>query len=380
MRDDKLRACFPFAGDTLGGSHLSTLLLMEGLKQEGIEAVAILHRTDGLLAAELRKRGISWITAPAVRIVGNGKLLPQLWGMMAAASPLAACISQERFDLVHVNDLRMQLTWAMAAKLAGAKLIWHQRSTNNSRRLGWYSMLADAKLTISQFCLDRFSPLLAKGFQVIDNPFQTQAPRPDRSLAKARLLLEAGLPPETKIVGFVGNFMARKRPEFFVHCSRVICDRTGEKLFFPIFGEPRSEVKEQVVEAIEQRGVNHVCRIMGERFPIEPWLAACDVLLAPARDEPFGRTLVEAMLVGTPVVASDSGGHREIIKHGVNGLLVPMADVDGHAEAVLSLLRSREMAEQMAEQAYLSAIQRFSVPRHAAEIASLYRKIMYERS
>jgi hypothetical protein len=49
---------------------------------------------------------------------------------------------------------------------------------------------------------------------------------------------------------------------------------------------------------------------MGSRMPIEPWLSGCDLLIAPAIDEPFGRTLVEAAMVGTPVIATDDHRHR----------------------------------------------------------------------
>src|SRR3546814_7247585 len=63
-------------------------------------------------------------------------------------------------------------------------------------------------------------------------------------------------------------------------------------------------------------------RFMGWRTPGVRWIAACDMLMVPAIDEPFGRTLIEAMLVGTPIVATRSGGNIEALRDGDIGQLV----------------------------------------------------------
>ena len=81
---------------------------------------------------------------------------------------------------------------------------------------------------------------------------------------------------------------------------------------------------------------------MGFRYPPEPWIAACDVLLVPAVEEPFGRSLIEAMLLGTPLIAADSGGNPEIIRHGETGYLVPPDDPDAFAERTLALLEDTD--------------------------------------
>jgi len=111
---------------------------------------------------------------------------------------------------------------------------------------------------------------------------------------------------------------------------------------------------------------------MGARFPIEAWLAGCDFLIAPARDEGFGRTLVEAMLVGTPVIASNSGAHAEIIEQGVTGLLVPMDDAGAFASAVISLVDDQTKRKQIACAAEQRSRGRFSIRRHAKQVLDVY--------
>ena len=61
--------------------------------------------------------------------------------------------------------------------------------------------------------------------------------------------------------------------------------------------------------------------ILGFRDDISDLMAISDILLAPAENEGFGRSIIEAMISKVPVVAADSGGHVEIIKNNINGLL-----------------------------------------------------------
>jgi glycosyltransferase involved in cell wall biosynthesis len=370
----KLRVCFPFTGDTVGGSHLSTLLLIKGLQQLDVDPWVVVHQTGGLLVPELERRGVTWRCAPQVRLVGEAGIAAQISGMVAASGVLAQFIRESGIEIVHVNDARMHRTWVLAAKRAGINLIWHQRSVENSRRLGFYSALADAKITVSEFCRRCLTPRMARDCLVIDNPFDIDD-QLDRMQARQHLLEEYALPHDTYIVTFVGNFIKRKRPEFFVACAAELRRRLDANLFFPMLGDPRPDLRQEVEEAIQRAGIQDICKILGARFPIEPWLAGSDVLLAPARAEPFGRTLIEAMLVGTPVVASNDGGHAEIIGSPSLGLLVPPDDKNAFVEAVASLLRDSERAKQIAASAFEYARQRFSISRHASEVRKVYRAI-----
>ena len=115
---------------------------------------------------------------------------------------------------------------------------------------------------------------------------------------------------------------------------------------------------------------------MGSRYPIEPWIAGMDVLIAPAVSEAFGRTLVEAMLCGTPVVAADDGGHREIIQHGKTGLLVEADSPVAFADAVCELLEKPEMARSIAATAKVEALKNYSVEAHVERIQSIYEAVL----
>ena len=103
-------------------------------------------------------------------------------------------------------------------------------------------------------------------------------------------------------------------------------------------------------------------------------LAAADVLCAPSLGgESFGMVLTEAFAAGTPVVASDIAGYRDVVSHGVNGLLVPRGDATALAETLLELALDPAQATRMSEAAGASA-QRYAWAHVAEEIASVYEE------
>ncbi|MFV0645147.1 MAG: glycosyltransferase, partial [Sphingomonadaceae bacterium] len=101
----------------------------------------------------------------------------------------------------------------------------------------------------------------------------------------------------------------------------------------------------------------------------------CDVLLVPAMDEPLGRTLVEAMLVRTPVVASNSGGNPEALSDGC-GVLVQGDNPAAMAQAAHELLLDDIRVATMTNHASQSARMRFSSAAHVEAVQSVYHRLI----
>jgi glycosyltransferase involved in cell wall biosynthesis len=365
------RVCFPFAGDTVGGSHISALELIGALPREGMEPLVAVHR-EGPLTQMLVERNVRYEIAPDVTLAGPGTIARQLVDMASAAASLARFLRGRKIDIVHTNDARMHLTWGPAARLAGAGFVWHQRSADPSRRLSFYSRLANEVLTISHFCKAELGGAMRQRAKIVINPFDTGLAPPDRARARQALLDELNLPRETRAVGYFSNFMPRKRPDMFVKVVERVRERVGA-LVCPMFGDPRERA--EVDRLVAEKKLERNCPIMGFRTPVATWMAACDVVVAPAVREPYGRTLIESMLAGTPVVAAAEGGHIEIVDHERTGLLVEPDNVEAFAAAVLRLLRDEKAAREMAGRAREAALARYSVRNHANAIANIYRHI-----
>ena len=101
-------------------------------------------------------------------------------------------------------------------------------------------------------------------------------------------------------------------------------------------------------------------------------LEAADVLCAPSLGgESFGMVLTEAFAAGTPVVASNIAGYRDVVRDGVDGVLVPPADPQALAEALRDLYEEPARRAEMARDA-AADVQRFAWPRVAAEVMGAY--------
>jgi glycosyltransferase involved in cell wall biosynthesis len=108
--------------------------------------------------------------------------------------------------------------------------------------------------------------------------------------------------------------------------------------------------------------------------------ARCTVFVAPSRYESFGLIYVEAMRHGKPVVGCTVGGVPDVVTHGQTGLLVPPDDAPALSRALIQLLDSPALRDQLGRNGREDFIQRFSARRMATESAALYSSILARRS
>lgn len=104
------------------------------------------------------------------------------------------------------------------------------------------------------------------------------------------------------------------------------------------------------------------------------YYAAADICVVPSLHEMFGLVALEAMACGTPVVASDAGGLRELVRHGETGLLCRPGDAAALAGALDALLGDASLAERMGVQGAFRA-ERFTWDASAARLAAVYEQV-----
>jgi glycosyltransferase involved in cell wall biosynthesis len=272
----------------------------------------------------------------------------------------------------------MHFTWLIAARLAGCKAVWHQHTPGFGPYLvsNVLVRLAHSIVCVSEFTAKYTPPAMARRITVVNNPFDMAGPPPDRSESRAALLREMQCETNCRIVGFFGNLIQRKRHLVFVRAAALIKEALDTPAVFALFGADREDSAEKVRRAARELGIDDSIRLMGFRSPVEPWMAACDVVLAPAVDEGFGRGLVEAMSVGTPVVATGSGGHAEIVRDGETGLLVPPDDAETLADAALRVLQDPDYADGLADRALAHVRQAYPVEPHVTTIMRMYDELL----
>lgn len=379
---------FPFVGDEVGGSHISAINLILGLDASRVRPVIVLHQTSGALAAYLGERGLAFVPCPAVHI--SSPAAPGALGararvplsMISTARTLSRFLQSLHADVVHTNDGRMHATWALPARLAGAKLLWHHRGDPGARGVNFLApLLANHIVTVSRFAAPGH-PLLPVGgrLTVLHSPFDHPTAIPDRETCRQALCAELAIRGDTRFVGYFGSLIERKRPVLFVDAVNAFLRRNpGVPIAGLLFGVPSAggpRLDEAVRARAAELGISAHIHLMGFRSPVEPNMCAVDVLLVPAVGEPFGRTLIEAMLLGTPVIATNHGGNPEAIEHGRTGILVEPENPEAFVAPLERLLLDRNEWSRISEAAREDARRKYGMAQHVEGITDIYENIL----
>jgi len=114
----------------------------------------------------------------------------------------------------------------------------------------------------------------------------------------------------------------------------------------------------------------------GWREDVADILALCDLFVLPSLGEHFGRVLIEAMAMAKAVVATSAGGVPEIVLDRETGFLVPPAQAEPLAQAVLSHLNDPQWAASLGAAGRRRAETQFSITRHVEAVEELYREVI----
>ena len=176
------------------------------------------------------------------------------------------------------------------------------------------------------------------------------------------------------VVGLVANVRGSKGHNVFLDAARAVLAVAPETRFLIVGdGVGFDDVKGRV----RQLGLEARVRLTGFRRDIPEVMAALDVLALPSiRSEAIPQVIPQALAVGTPVVASTVGGSPELIHDGENGRLVPPADPQALADAILALLREPERARAMARAGQAMVLARYTIDVTMARTTAVYRELL----
>lgn len=382
MTDDRLTICFPLIGEILGGSHVSLKGLLDRLDRDKYRILIICDQNGSKISRFFDdfEQLPDPVSARRSFVVGE----PFGWRKIAAGvrglPKRARLLRAQKVHIVHTNDGQNHAYWGLAAKLAGTAHLWHHRSDPSARGIRFVApLLADRIVAVSEFALPERRWGALRHARVIHSPFDVSAPI-DRAAARRKLVEELGCREDAVLCGYFGLFIDRKRPLDFIAAVRELGKIAGKPAYGLLFGEAADDaLYTRIRSSIAASGDDATIQLMGFRSPGIEWISACDLLLVPAIDEPLGRTLVEAMLAGTPIIATRSGGNSEALAPD-HGVLVPPDDPAAMAEAAATLLRDPARCEAMTGEARKTAVTRFSSERHLSEIEQIYGQLRTARS
>ncbi len=354
---------YPF----FGGPHNQALRLDAPLRALGIETTVLLPAEPGNAAQRLMEAGVDVIRMPLHRLRARPDPILQarfLAGFAADVGRIRAVIRKRGIDVVEVNGL-VNSQGALAGRREGVPVVWQLLDTRAPPILRSLTMpivrrLSGAVMSTGVAVADAHGDRrdLAERLVPFYPPVDTDAFRPSterRAKARAALGLDGG----DLVVGCVANITPQKGLEHFVSVASRLRDHEARPRFV-LFGRPM-ETQARYLQQIRSEARTAEVAIHDPGADVESLLPALDLFLLTSvpRSEGISTTVLEAMSVGLPVVATDVGALREAVEEGVTGLLVPPLDDDALAAATSRLLSSPELRSTMSRNARARAIRYF---------------------
>lgn len=180
---------------------------------------------------------------------------------------------------------------------------------------------------------------------------------------------EYGLPSEGPIVGVVARLEPEKgHPTLLEAWPSVLAEVPDATLLVVGEGSRRGALEAMAHEL----GIADRVVFAGRRDDVPAVTAALDVAVLPSYREALGLTILEAMALSRPVIASDVGGIPEMVEDGVTGLLVPPHDAPALAAAIIRLLRDHPLADTLGRAGHDLVHERFCIERMVSAVEQIY--------
>lgn len=297
-----------------------------------------------------------------------------------ATGALAALMSDLRPEVIHNHMYRAELVGTRAAIALGE--VGRSRpyvvSTVHSSRVR-----SDEDRTVLRRLTPRMDRLIAVSRSIVEklrHEGRDTAPitlihngvdleRYDHQDPCCTLREEYGLSEDAPIVGVVARLEAEKgHPTLLDAWPAVLRAVPRARLLVVGEGSRREALEEQA----QTLGIAHAVVFTGRRDDVPAVTAALDVAVLPSYREAQGLTILEAMALSRPVVASNVGGIPEMVEDGVTGLLVPPHDPAALAAAIVRLLTDHPLADMLGRAGHDLVHERFCIELMVEAVEAIY--------
>jgi len=376
-RPQTVRILFVAHDAHLYGAQLSLLDILDGLDHDRFTPL-VAAPGEGPFTESVRARGIRVVTGIVARWIIQRKpfrlrtyvrrpwllvrvpilALMFLFGLPIRMHALIRLIRRERIDIVYTNTVTV-LDGALAARLTGKPHIWHLRElVQGNKEVS--SLLPQRWIPTLVLC---FSSRIAVNSQALKARFFDDRPGLDKvaiiyngtaperfssTPATQPFHNEQGIPPSAPLIAICGFIQERKGHAVFIRAAARL-RTTHPEAHFIVVGNGFAPYVRQIRSLSDEFGLGGHIHFTGWRDDIPGIFSEIAILAVASEQEPFGRTVIEGMAAGKPVVSTRCGGPEEVIVDGETGFLVPCGDDYMMADRIGTLLDSPSLRSRMGD-------------------------------
>lgn len=367
----KHRILYLNVASTVSGAEMSLITLLRHLNREAFEPIVGLPG-PGPLVERLARLGVETVMIPQQKLKARNPL-PYLKTVLC----LVNLVRRRGVDLIHSNMDICNQYGLVAARLTGIPIICHTRNMLSKRP--FQRMLlryADVLIANSRAVKASYARCVAKSQKVmiIHNGVDLD----EFSTIRARSGMfrkKLGIPDDAFVVGHIARICPEKGQHTLIDAMALVA-KTQSKAYALIVGDTIVDNSTAFLMSLKQRVLEYELteRVIFISFVdnIVDLYVDLDLVVLPSLYEAFGRTLIEAMAMEKPVIASGVGGPLEIVENGVTGFLVPPNDPVKLAEAILKVMDNRDVAREFGMNGRKRVERLFSIEQNVRKTEQVY--------
>lgn len=330
--------------------------LIQAMQNEGWEVTSVC--SDGKYVKSLRKEGFKVKTIQINRNFNFFKHLSSIF-------KLTLFFREQQFDIVHVHSPIAALLGRFAARLAGVPIViytahgfyFHDQMSPLKFNIFLTLEKFNSKFTDILFTqsiedselakVEKLAPL--SEIEAIGNGVDIKKFHPSRVKNKNTVRGYFNLPEGAYVIGVIARLVKEKGILEFLEAAEKISNTHKEAYFLLVGDRLASDHGQDIFLEIEKYKDYLGSRLVitGHREDVPDILSSLDAFCLPSWREGMPRTIIEAMMMEKPVVATNIRGSREEVLHGETGLLVPAKSSSALAEAFSYLLLHKGESVQM---------------------------------
>jgi|GEM_PF-1587496 len=337
--------------ELVGGGQQSLIMILRHLDRNRVEPLVVCPAEGGF------SRGMKELDIPTRFLPLPDPKGAAFWKQTAAMHRIARLAFREEADFIDGDTVEAGLYAALAARMAGAKAVFHARVSDSGRWWDWLlPRLCDGIICVSKATTERFSPPVGCRVEVI---YSGAAPKNFSARDREYLRNRFGIPQDSFCAVFAGQLVREKGAATLLRAIAKLPSATCL-----IAGEGPESGPLQLLA--EELGIRERTVFTGKLSDARDAYGAGDVTVLPtAWKEGLARVIIESMACGRAVLATPLGGNAEALADGMTGYMIQPDDPDGLARRLAELDADRETLARLGHHAKERALEMFS-PRACA--------------